>query len=96
LHGDARAVAARFGGDIDVTAPLSARAAARRALGAPLRALARIGRWHAEHKLVRHFDDGYHLAQHLLQLWEPYQALFPVAEGALHELETLDAAVPKE
>jgi hypothetical protein len=94
--GEARAVATRLCADVDATAPLSARAAARRAVGAPLRAFARIGRWHEEHKLVRHFDDGYDVAQHLLHQWEPYQALFPVAEGVLRELESLDAGVAQK
>ncbi len=82
-------IAARLVGDLDPTTPLSARAAARHAVGAPLRALARVAAWNAAHKLIRHFDDGYSAAQHLLTEYEPYAALFPIADGVLHALDAL-------
>jgi hypothetical protein len=74
-------------------ATLAARAAARTAAGAPLRALLRVGRWQEQHRLVRHFDDDYAAAQHLLARWEPNAPLFPLAERALRELDALDAVV---
>jgi hypothetical protein len=88
---DARAVAARIAPSLGRDVSLAARAAARHAAGAPLRAFLRAGRWHEEHRLVRHFDDGYAAAQHLLRRWEEAAPLFPIAEAVLRELDALDA-----
>jgi hypothetical protein len=56
---------------LDPSTPLGDRAEARHAAGAQLRVLGRIGRRHEELRLVRHFDEDYGLAQHLLARWEP-------------------------
>jgi hypothetical protein len=93
---DARALARRLAPRIPGRVSVGARAAARHAAGAPLRALVRVGRWHEEHKLIRHFDDGYAAAQHLLGRWEEHAPLFSVAEGALRDLAALDAPITED
>jgi hypothetical protein len=90
---DARALAGRLAPRIPGRVSLAARAAGRHAAGAPLRALVRVGRWHEAHKLIRHFDDGYKAAQYLLRRWEVHAPLFSVAEGALRDLDALDAPI---
>jgi hypothetical protein len=71
-------------GELDPTAPLSQRSAARRAAGGLLRAVLRWSRWDAEHRGVGFVDDGYDSAQLLLAGFEP------VGErGALYARETL-------
>jgi hypothetical protein len=56
---------------LDKSASLHDRAEARRAAGAHLRILARIGRQHDKMRLLRHFDENYEVAQLLLARWEP-------------------------
>jgi hypothetical protein len=57
---------------LETTASLGSRQEARRAIAAPLRAVARLEAWDAEHRLVRHFDDEYASAQALLTEWEAF------------------------
>jgi len=59
---------------LEATASLGSRQEARRAIAAPLRAVARLEAWDAEHRLVRHFDDEYASAQALLAEWEAFGA----------------------
>jgi hypothetical protein len=93
---DPQVIAARSCSSLDPKARLSLRTEARHAAGALFRAVARIGRFHEEHRLIRHFDDGYDVAQHLLREWEPFQLLYAVADGALRELAALDSSISRE
>ncbi|MDB4954143.1 MAG: hypothetical protein JWO36_1712 [Myxococcales bacterium] len=56
--------------ELDTTAPLSARAGARVAAGALLRAAARWNEWNEQHRAVRFIDDDYPAAQLLLGRFE--------------------------
>ena len=56
--------------ELDRTRPLSARAAARMASGAPLRGLATWLQWDREHRGVRFLDDDYQASQLLLTRFE--------------------------
>jgi hypothetical protein len=51
---------------------LRERSEAAQAAGAFLRGLERLGRWDAEHRMVRFFDDGYEVAQVLLSEWKAF------------------------
>jgi hypothetical protein len=64
--------ASRWVEGLSMTTALSVRAQAARASGAFLRALGRLGRWDAEHRAVRFFDDGYETAQLLLSEWSAF------------------------
>ena len=55
---------------LDTTASLSARAGARLASGALLRAVAQWQRWNEEHRAIRFIDDEYPAAQLLLRRFE--------------------------
>lgn len=77
--------------ELDPAVPLRDRAAAVRASGAHLRQLGRLARYHEVLRHVRHFDEGYTEAQHLLSRWEHLGSDgFSRAAEALTELESLD------
>ena len=59
-----------FPGELDLTKPLSSRAAARVAVGSLLRAVARWRTWDESHRGIRFIDDDYAAAQLLLTRFE--------------------------
>ncbi|WP_338867024.1 hypothetical protein [Myxococcus stipitatus] len=81
--------ASRWAANLSVRASLTQKAEARRSAGAALRGLARMGRWDAEHRAVRFFDDGYEDAQVLLAEWASFgEPGFRLASERERELST--------
>ncbi|OJH42187.1 hypothetical protein [Cystobacter ferrugineus] len=64
--------ASRWVEGLSPSASLRSRDEAARAAGAGLRMLSRVGRWDAEHRGVRFFDDDYDAAQLLLSEWSAF------------------------
>jgi len=80
-------------GELDPTAPLSRRMAARVAAGALLRAVMTWAEWDASHRGVRFIDDDYDVAQLLLARFEAIgSAGAACAAGWLNELAALAPA----
>jgi hypothetical protein len=80
---------------LDRTAPLAVRAAARDAAGALLRAIVRWRGWDDEHRGVRFVDDDYPRAQVLLARFEPIgRAGAERAAAWLAELTSLAPTTP--
>lgn len=81
-----------FVGKLDGRAPLAERSQARRAAGAFLHVLVRLGGWAEQWKATPFFEDAYAAAQMMLKAWEGFgDERLQRAQAVLRELETLDA-----
>jgi hypothetical protein len=83
--------APRWVATLDTDASLGERAEARRAAGAHLRVLARLGKRHEQARHASFVDDGYDVAQLLLARWEHLgNHGFSRAADVLAGLEAID------
>lgn len=74
---------------LDKLAPLRERLEARRASGAYLRVLGKLGREHQKARHVSYIDEGYAAAQVVLARWEHFGSDgFSRASGALSDIES--------
>lgn len=85
-----RAGTTPWGVGLDPLAPLGARAEARRAEVAPLRAVGVIGAERARLRLVGFVDDDYEVARARLRELEPFETVFSCAEAVVRDADDLE------
>ncbi len=94
---DAARTADELTRSMSVDAPLRERTDARRRAAAMLRALATLREWDQQHRSVRFIDDGYDLAQRLVQDWERLgERGFTRAANLVTELDAIPTLKPVE
>lgn len=79
-----------WGVGLDPLAPLGARAQARRAEVAPLRAVGAIAAERARLRLVGFVDDDYEVARARLRELEPFETVFSRAEAVVRDADDLE------
>ncbi len=90
-HADVVALASQLVARLNPDVSLRDRAAARRASGAYLRALVRLGKHHEDARQARFFDEGYAASQLVLARWEHLgNDGFSRAAEVLTQLDALD------